>query len=453
MIGYSDISIRNSINNTGGVMGRYYLSRLLVVACLSAVCAGAHATNGYAIHGIGTKSKALAGSGASLPQDALVMAINPAAIVHLDKRLDAGIALFSPRRSYSVSGFPSGAPGSFGLAPGSYDSDSDYFLIPNVGYVSPIDSQSSWGISAFGNGGMNTNFPAFANGFCPPGTPGTGPFCFGGAGINLQQLFITPTYARKIGSNNTSLGVSLVGVVQTFKARGLEAFGGFSADPAHLTGNGTDISNGIGIRLAGMTELTPGLFASLSLQPRVRMSKFKDYAGLFAEQGDFDIPGNANLGLAWHITPDNALTFDVQYIQFSAIDSVGNMITQLNPGGNPFGSSAGPGFGWDDMTVYKLGYQWNSAAMPGWTWRLGLSHTSQPIPDSEVTLNILAPAVVETHVTGGFTRDMGNNQEFSLSLLYAPSKSVSGPNALDPGQTVEIEMKQFEVELGYTWKF
>lgn len=422
---------------------------------LLASTGNSHATNGYAIHGIGTKSKALAGSGAALPQDAMVMAINPAGIVYLDRRADAGISIFSPRREYSVTGLPSGAPGSFGLAPGSVDSDSNYFPIPYAGYVSPIDNHSSWGISAFGNGGMNTDYPGFANGFCPGGTLMTGPFCMGSAGIDLKQLFITPTYARKLNDGKSSVGISLVGVVQMFKARGLEAFGafGFSSDPANLSGNGTDISTGIGVRLAGMTELAPGVTAALSWQPKIGMSDFDDYAGLFAEGGNFDIPENINLGFAWQTSDRSTLTLDVQHIRFSDVDSVGNPVSQITVNGNLFGSASGPGFGWDDMTVYKLGYQWETGSMPDWTWRVGVSHTDQPIGSSEVTLNILAPAVVETHLTAGFTRTLDKTSEYSFSFMYAPSESVAGPNAFDPGQTVEIEMSQFELEFGYSWKF
>lgn len=430
-----------------------YMAILAVFAMLAT--GSVQATNGYAMHGIGAKSKAMAGSGAALAQDTMVMGLNPAGIVHLGKRLDAGIALFSPRREYSVSGLPSGAPGSFGLAPGSVDSDSNYFPIPYVGYTRPIDNNSSWGIAAFGNGGMNTDYPGFANAFCPGGTMMSGPFCMGSAGIDLKQLFITPSYARKLDDGNTSVGVSLVAVAQMFKARGLEAFGafGFSSDPANLSGNGTDISTGIGVRLAAMSGLVPGLTAALSWQPKISMSDFDDYAGLFADGGNFDIPANINLGLAWQASSNAVVTFDIQRIAFSDVDSVGNSVTQITVNGNLFGTANGPGFGWDDMTVYKLGYQWTLPDMPGWTWRAGISHADQPIGSGEVTLNILAPAVVDTHFAAGFTRELDNDSELSLSLMYAPSQSVSGSNAFDPGQTVEIEMSQFELELGYSWKF
>jgi long-chain fatty acid transport protein len=33
--------------------------------------------------------------------------------------------------------------------------------------------------------------------------------------------------------------------------------------------------------------------------------------------------------------------------------------------------------------------------------------------------------------------------------MYAPEKSVLGPNPFDPAQTIEIKMSQFQIEIGY----
>ena len=137
----------------------------------------ASATNGYFSHGYGTANKALAGAGVAMPQDALAAATNPAGITRLGHRADLGLALFSPQREYTVAGNPSGFPGTFPLMPGTYDSDSNYFLIPNFGYNRPLDDKSAFGIAIYGNGGMNTDWPNVTNfgGTRPPGTYYDGP--------------------------------------------------------------------------------------------------------------------------------------------------------------------------------------------------------------------------------------------------------------------------------------
>jgi long-chain fatty acid transport protein len=68
--------------------------------------------------------------------------------------------------------------------------------------------------------------------------------------------------------------------------------------------------------------------------------------------------------------------------------------------------------------------------------------------------NILAPGVREEHFTFGFTRDLPKGA-LNVSLMHAPAVSVRGPNPLEvPGQqTIEIEMNQWDLEIGYSWGF
>jgi long-chain fatty acid transport protein len=33
--------------------------------------------------------------------------------------------------------------------------------------------------------------------------------------------------------------------------------------------------------------------------------------------------------------------------------------------------------------------------------------------------------------------------------MYAPEKTVSGPSAFDPAQTIDLSMSQFELEFAY----
>ena len=124
---------------------------------------------------------------------------------------------------------------------------------------------------------------------------------------------------------------------------------------------------------------------------------------------------------------------------------------QLPDGSGRLGGTNGAGFGWEDMTVYKIGYQHEADNS---TYRVGYSHADQPIPESEVFFDVLAPAVVEDHITAGWTLRVGDNQEFNIAGLYVPSNSVKGDNPMDGGQTqIEIEMSQWEVQAGWAWKY
>jgi long-chain fatty acid transport protein len=88
-----------------------------------------------------------------------------------------------------------------------------------------------------------------------------------------------------------------------------------------------------------------------------------------------------------------------------------------------------------------------------WAWRFGYSYGEQPIPETEMSFNILAPGVMESHITAGFTLERTTGRQFNMAFMYAPSVDVTGPQNFDPTQTVTFEMYQWEVEASYSWSF
>ena len=450
-----------------------FLLLILPVAIIFLLPNLSHATNGYFSHGTSVAEKGLAGAGVAYSQDTLAAATNPAGMVWQGGGYDIGVALFAPMRSYSVTGGPAlpagtfcGAMCPFSIGDGSQsiDSDNELFLIPQFGYNWQLNSESTIGISVFGNGGMNTEYKGgtarLNDGF---GTlvdlPGT--FGAGTAGVDLSQLFISTTYSAQF-SEKASWGISGILVYQRFKADGLTNFGGFSTDPNNLSNKGDDSSTGVGLRIGVQAEIGAGWTLGAAYQPKIDMGEFDKYAGLFAEKGDFDIPSNYTVGVAWNIGNDRVFVFDIQQINYEDVAAVSNPIKPLTDGScipgptggtgsGCLGGSAGAGFGWRDMTVYKLGYEWDSS--DAWTWRVGYSKTDQPIPESEMLFNILAPGVVEDHITFGFTKDLGNDNDFNFAFMYAPSVSVSGTSPFDSTQTIEIEMEQYELAFSYSKSF
>ncbi len=333
------------------------------------------------------------------------------------------------------------------------------FIIPQFGWNKMLNEQSSFGVSVFGRGGMNTTWKAkdtFA---------GLGVFGAGDAGVDLAQLFIMPTYARKY-SENGSWGVSGIIAYQTFKAKGIASFAAISNDPSNLSNNGDDASTGFGFAFGWQGKVAKNITLGASYQSEIKMDEFDDYAGLFAEQGDFDIPSQWNLGLAWNVTPKSVLVVDVQKINYTDVPSVSNpSLDTLFSGGcalvggvgnsTCLGGDNGVGFGWDDMTVFKVGYEWSTNAT--WTWRVGFSTGDQPIDAKRDALfNILAPGVMEDHFTFGFTRKLGKKGELNFAALFAPEKCIDGPadpNFAPTGQQIELCMHQFELAAAYGKRF
>ena len=450
------------------------------------------ATNGYFSHGISSKDKGRAGATVAKGTDAFASATNPANLLQVGERLEAGISFFSPIRSYKVSGEPSlpagftpvigGFPGCAqpGVAPcqipfstnvQEIDSDKEFFPIPSFAWATQLDSSSALGVAVYGNGGMNTEYHGGSARIFDPGSntivdaPGT--FGNGKTGIDLIQLFINTTYAFE-ASDTVDLGVSVIAVMQSFKSTGLAPFANISEDAANLTNNGHDTSFGVGLKVGVNVALSDSVNLGISYQSEIDMTEFDDYAGLFAEQGNFDIPSTYTIGLAWETSKTSTLFLDIQEIKYGDIAAIANGISPITTGGcfdalnstlfaggtpSPasgagcLGGSSGAGFGWNDVTVIKLGYEWMTGKD---TMRVGFSTVDQPIDSTEVNFNLLAPGVVEEHFTAGYTLVDGKN-EWDFFFMYAPEVKVSGTSQFDPAQTIEFKMHQFEV--GFSYKF
>jgi long-chain fatty acid transport protein len=393
----------------------------------------AFATNGYFSHGYGTQYKSLAGAGVGLSLNSLGAATNPASIASLGPRVDVGASMFNPNRSYTVTGNPSGYPGTFGLAPGTVESGTTSFIVPSAGVNLSLPGNSSVGLAVYGNGGMNTDYEAATFGMNP-------------TGVNLMQLFVGATYAKKVMDKH-SIGVTGIFAWQSFEAKGLGAFGMFSSDATSLTDNDASTATGFGVRIGYLGDILPILSVGASYQSKINMGEFSEYAGLFAEQGDFDIPANWTVGIALKATPILTIVADMQQIMYSEIKSIANpMIPNIQAA--QLGTEGGAGFGWQDMTVYKIGAQ--LSLIPGLTLRAGYSMTEQPVPAEDVMFNILAPGVVENHVTFGVTKSILPTIKLHLAIMRAMSNSVSGANPLEAPnqQTIELQMDQWDAEVG-----
>lgn len=409
-----------------------------------AAAAPAFATEGYFQPGYSAIQKGQAGVGIANPEDAMSLALNPAGLTSLSQEFEIGVSLFSPTRGYKATGPGFVAPGD---SSGTEKSGWPDFVIPGIGYSQPIDANSSWGITMYANGGMNTNYSgSITNSNC---SPYTGVFCGGKAGVNLSQMFVTAGYAWKSG--DLSFGIAPVVAMQMFDAHGLGAFSGLSVSPANLTNNGISYSYGFGLHAGAIWSAAPNFRIALSGGTPTWMSKFGKYKGLFAGGGAFDVPGWLAAGVAWDAAPDLTLMADYKHIFYSGVKSVSGSTTAPYP----FGSSNGPGFGWSDVDVISLAAEYRAA--PDWTLRAGYAHNTNPIGSSDVTLNILAPGVVTDHLAAGFTHKFDNHSSLDFSAMYVPEHNVSGvevtPEGPNPYRTIKLYMHQTDFTLTYRYDF
>lgn len=380
--------------------------RHIAAAAALAVPLAVQATDGYFTHGYGMKAKGMGGASVAVAgQDAFGGANNPATMAFAGNRVEAGLDLFSPWRKASRSG---GAM--FGLD-GSADSDSNYFGVPEAAFNYMVRPDLALGVTVYANGGMNTDYPSGqlpSPGMC--GATGTFNLLCGttALGVNLSQLIIAPTLAWQFVPNH-SLGVSPLWAYQEFEAYGLQLFDnpGLSTSAGNVTNRGKDSSTGWGARFGYYGQFTPQFAVGAAYATKMSMDEFGKYKGLFAEQGGFDIPSHWALGVAIRPTPQWLIALDYERINYSDVKSVNNpsrliLNCPALGGSNPancLGGGDGAGFGWESVNVFKLGVQY--ALNANWTLRGGYNYTDNPIGSQDVTFNILAPGVVQHHLTLG----------------------------------------------------
>jgi long-chain fatty acid transport protein len=402
------------------------------LALVAALATGpACATDGYFAHGYGMKGLGMGGAAIARTDDAFGGANNPAQFAFVDDRLEVGGTWFHPTRSASRSG--SGLPAQAGNLDGSVESGSSSFLIPEMGLVHHMAPDWAVGITVYGNGGMNTDYPQ--GGFQCPTAVGPKPgnlLCGQGAlGMDMSQLILAPTVAWKVDERQ-SLGLSALVTEQRFRATGLQAFANtpnFSASPANVTDNGYSYAHGVGLRVGYLIEISQVASFGLSYALKTSMSRFDKYRGLFAGEGGFDVPVHYGAGVALHPADRWTIALDYGRILYSGVPSVGTPSTNAL-GGAQLGAGNGPGFGWKDVSVVKLGAAFEVAQ--GVTLRAGINHGSNPISARDVTFNIIAPGVVQEHYTVGGTWAAGHASEFSFALAWMPEKSVTGSSLFNP---------------------
>ena len=414
------------------------------------ISTGAHATNGYFASGYGIQSQGMGGVSIAFPQDSLAAASNPASIGFLGDRLDVGVTYFQPNRGATLTGTTSGSDGTFS------GNGVNSFWIPEFGIAKAIDNNFSLGLNVYGNGGMNTNYPRIP--IFNAGTSAPSPYTTNnnsGAGVNLEQMFIAPTISWK-PVKSQSIGVSLLYVNQTFSATGLANFAtsqnSTSTSPSNVTDRGNSTSTGFGVQVGWLGQITDTLSFGARYQPKVSMSNLSNYSGLFAGGGSFDIPATYGAGFAYKPIQNLTLAGDVQWIQYGGVPAIANSITA--PAN--LGAANGAGFGWQNITVYKLGA--NYRVNDSWAVRAGYNFNSQPIPSSQTLFNVLAPGVITQQASIGATYYIGKEYEISGFYAHGFKQTVSGaiPAAYNNGSAAgnsSLSMYQDSVGLAFGWKY
>lgn len=430
-------------------------SRSLRAALMLSVAASpALAMDGYEFTGFGPRQKALGGAGLADSRDAMAISLNPAGVASVGRSFQIGFTGLFSERGYTTGGL------TFGIAPGDVRSGRGFFPTGNIAYVSPIDAESSWGVTSYSHGGVNTAYSA--EGSRPLFGPSLGgPFGGGFAGIDYQRQFISAAYARRFGP--LSIGVAPTLAVQFLNVQGLGPMAPLSQNPLAFSNRGDDWTLGGGVRVGLQYEVTPSLRVAAAGSTPMFMMKQSSYSGFVAQQGALDIPGHVGVGVAYDILPNLTAMLDWKHIFYGSVDALANQSFPIMPGGP--GSYNGPGFGLNDVDAEAVGLEWRSTQ--DLTLRLGYRHTSLPFGANNVTLNVLAPGLTEHHASAGLNYRLTRNSSIDVAFVHGFRNSVSGYESLPFTMTggapvlpqinyagrVSPWLRVSEISVGYTYHF
>ncbi len=427
-----------------------------------------YATNGMLMTGYGFRAIGMGGVGIAYGRDSLSVAANPANAVNSGMRGDMGFSIFNAER-YAAVGVDAGQVSPFNFN-GSVESDNNYFIMPEMGFTMPLSERLYVGMAFVPQGGGNTTYPEnFFSFRSIPTATSEYPNRNATLGVDLMQLVAPVTLAYKLNDDH-ALGVSLLLAAQRFQAYGLDAFVRFGgpagplndkllSDKDHLTDQGFDYSYGAGVRVGWQGDfMDDRLTLGLTYASKIYMTKFDKYRGLFAEQGDFDMPENYGIGIALKPTKRLTIAADITRTNYSDVAAIGNRGPETGVGTGGIQSSYDPtallgmdngmGFGWTDQTVYKLGI--NYGLNERWQIRAGYNYGKSPIPDDQLTFSTLAPGTTEEHYSVGFTYKPNEMLEVTGTYMYAVphSQQAIDQNILG-GVELGMHQNMFALSLGW----
>jgi long-chain fatty acid transport protein len=412
----------------------------------------AYANNGYFSIGYGAKMMGMAGAAIAFPQDTLAGAVNPAGMSQFEG-LDIGARLLYLPRDGEFDCRGIGACDELVRD----DSRRDSWLIPNFGWNTRLSDKSTLGVTVYGNGGINTTYRKRLFTETAERVLGAPSITTDGhLGVDFAQVIIATTYTYEMSPNNY-IGVSPLFGIQKFSAQGLDFFEGVSSDPGSLTNRGDELSYGLGIKVGWFYKPNDTYQFGAYYAPKMQMTKMKKYSGLFANNGDFDIPSSYGVGMAINFTDQLAVAFDVMRINYKDIDSLSNPVPSVSEFTGGFsadrllGAKDGVGFGWRSITAYKLGVRYlvNDTV----TLRMGANFGEEQIPRRSGLLNPISPAMPSKHLTAGFSYKSSQHSEWSFAVMHAFRNELTATDTAFFGADVKFGIEETTLDVSYTYSY
>ncbi|WP_160162660.1 OmpP1/FadL family transporter [Magnetococcus marinus] len=172
---------------------------------------------------------------------------------------------------------------------------------------------------------------------------------------------------------------------------------------------------------------------------------------------DFEWPQKAAFGAAYEYSDKWMFVGDISWTDWSSTMKKFSMsfqsdATQADANAAGFANMTMDAFlyqKWDDQFVLSLGTEYK--ATEKLALRAGLNLADNPIPNTY--LNMLFPATVKSHISGGFGYDFGKGSKVNASVVYVPNSKAISLNSTSANDDITVEHSQLSWSLNYSYEF
>ncbi|MGQ0619340.1 MAG: OmpP1/FadL family transporter [Panacagrimonas sp.] len=394
--------------------------------------------SGLYTNGSGIKSLGAGGLSLVLAEDSYTLASNPAGASAMGWRQDYGLDFQAVQPEARISGNLLGPDKTFG-------SRLHGFFIPQGGFARPLSERVSIGATAF-YGGFGTEYePSPYRRFLGQKR----------ASIQLLQAGVSFAAAYLVAPRQ-SLGLALNLSYQMVEVEGVQSFALLlpSENRRHFSNQGIAGAPGLGFTLGWLGEITPQLLGALAYRSKTWSRRIKEYEGLLPEQGRVEFPQNLSAGLLWEFVPGAYIGYEFQRVFYTSEAATGNSFDGQIIGAEPFGSDHGPGFGWNNQNLHRLGLGWRCTERL--SLRAGHADATQNVPASQTLLAALAPSISQRHYTLGATYRFASHWELSGYWSYSPHTVVRGEGSIPlliGGGEADIDLRSTSMGFSFGRRF
>lgn len=404
----------------------FYLSvvTLLAAAGWSSLTYAANTTK---LIGCGPIQRAMGGTSVGLPLDAGVTITNPAGISEVGRRIDLGVTYITAKVTYR-------AASNAGLVTEnnkSITSDTPPFILPAFGIVLPINDQFTFGLGTYAVCGIGTDYES-----------------------NLYNniTYVKYTFLKFAPAITYSFEDKFsVGIAPNIGYATLGYEAGLTTQQSHRddAAFGFGFTVGALIKPVGLLSLDlPEDFVTLGVayESKQRFPDFEYNTALGKDKLELDQPQSFAAGIGLRPTEKLRLAFDISWIDWPQVIGKDMPVYTKNSSNASLWN-----VDWDDQVIYKFGIEYD--LIEKIKLRAGYNYGKNPLNSARAFENIAFPTIGEHHITGGIGIDVTEALSVHFGFMYAPKVSLDMSNTAQFINSANIEVYQYSIDTGISYKF